>query len=86
MVTREILSLIPIGTIIRVEQVAIRQLGGGENVQRHFDNVEDALSSNQNYLDYKAVCLKQVGGIITVVCQASQEQELATIRAWYEGR
>ena len=85
MKTREILSIIPKGTVVKVKQVAIKQLGGGDDVLRFFDSVERALDSNQNYLEFNAVGLKQEAGIITVVCKASAEQELMIVRSWYDG-
>lgn len=87
MLVREILSLVHRQTVIKVYQTAIKAFGcGDEPVLRQYASVGDLLSSNQNYLDYEVIDLRQEEGIMTLTCKANKEQENKVLRSWYEGR
>lgn len=87
MLVREILSLVHRQTVIKVYQTAIKVFGNNEEpVLRQYADVGTLLDSNQNYLDYEVIDLRQTEGIITLTCKANREQEGAVVRSWYEGR
>lgn len=72
---------------MKVYQTAIKAFGCGDKpVLRQYASVGDLLSSNQNYLDYEVIDLRQEEGIMTLTCKANKEQENKVLRSWYEGR
>ena len=87
MKTRDLLAIIPKGTVVQVHQKPIKRIDPCEaDVCRQDGEVEVLYRSNQNYLDFDVICLKQTAGIIDIICQANHEQEQVIINALYEGR
>lgn len=85
--TKDILRIIRRGTVVKIYQTPIKAFGGSEEpVLRQYAEVGTLLTSNQNYLDYEVIDLRQTEGIITLTCKASSEQENKVVRSWYEGR
>lgn len=86
MTVSEILSVIPFGTVVQVEQVPIKRIDTGETpVLRQYADVKTLSDSKQNYLNFEVVRLCQVCGILTIRCKANAEQEMAIISARYSG-
>lgn len=86
MSVKDILEVIPRGTVVNIKQVSIKELGGdGESpVSRQQGEVGCLLSSNQNYLQFDVVSLYQNCGLLTVLCKANKKQEESIIRGQYE--
>ncbi len=87
MTVAEVLSVIPLETMVRIEQVPISRIDTcASPVERQYAAVGVLSSSNQNYLNFKVVRLWQNCGILSIRCKADAEQEMAIISALYEGR
>ena len=87
MTVKDILQIIPCGTVVYVFQTPISQFDhSGIPVHRQTGEVSALLSSNQNYLRFEAVRLEQRSGIMSITCTANKEQEMETIRAFYSGQ
>ena len=87
MTVKEILEIIPNGVVVNIYQTPISRIDNcADPVHRQTGEVSDLIRANQNYLDFKAVKLRQHCGIMTITCTANAEQEMATINAFYNAR
>ena len=87
MVVADILEVIPTGTVVQVFQNPIKRFdSNADPVLRALGEVSIIRKSNENYLQYKPVELSQQSGLLSILCQASDEQERAVVAAWYSGR
>ena len=85
MKVRDILEIIPRGTVVKVLQTPITRIDSGRDpVERQYADVTTLEESGQNYLEFDAVKLEQSYGILTITCTANPEQERKTIAAFYE--
>lgn len=84
MKTKDVLSVMRPGTVVNIYQVPIERFDkSGVEVCRQIGEITALLQANQNYLEFDVVRIEQRGGLMTIVCKASQEQEAATIAAFY---
>ena len=87
MKTKELLGIIPPGTVVKVRQEPIARIDSGKDpVLRQYGEVSVLLDSDQNYLDFEATRLNQEAGILCILCKADAAQEAATVSTRYEGR
>lgn len=87
MTVKDILQIIPCGTVVHVFQTPISQFDySSVPVHRQTGEISVLLASNQNYLKFEAVRLAQRSGIMSITCTANRDQEMETIRAFYSGQ
>lgn len=83
---REIVELIPSGTMVKVFQTPIARIdSAGDPVLRSYADRDTVLGNNQNFHDFEAEKLYQDGDILAILCKASKEQEDRIVAARYEG-
>lgn len=72
---------------IKVFQQPIKEIDGCiAMVKRYQGEIEVALNSNQNYLDFEIENWCYDDGYLVVICKANREQTLKTINAYKSGR
>lgn len=82
---KDILRLIPAGTVVKVYQTPIARIDPCEDpVLRGYADVQTLRESRQNFLDFEAMKIHQDSGLISVLCKANAEQEERTISARYD--
>ena len=87
MTVKEILQIIPRGTVVNVYQTPIARFDRSTApVLRQTGEIGVLEDSKQNYLEYEAVKLEQRSGIMSITCTANAEQEQVVVQAYYSGR
>lgn len=87
MTVKEILQIIPRGTVVNVYQTPIAVFDRSiARVLRQTGEIGVLEDSKQNYLEYEAVKLEQMAGIMSITCTASAAQEREVLLALYSGR
>lgn len=68
---------------IKIYQIPIKEIDSCPNLVNRFQgSVSTALSSNQNYLNFKLKKHYCENNILVLVCEANKEQEEKTINAY----